>query len=421
MQVWQLRVALALLRPAVPRRPSLEVLTSVLLKDGYVTASNLETRIDVALPEVQGAVLLPYRDAVDLLQNIPGNTPMTIMGMQEGKSTKVSILAGETMVSYNVPLEEDYPQGKELVIQSEFSTGGDAFIKALQEVSSYADRGTARPMLHGVILLPGEEQAMWAGDGFRLAYRPLPPGIRLEKEKAIIIPLEVAETLGYVWGKSPKSPAVGEESGMIGIVTGQRPMVVSVGSDRLRFTFGRVTIMSPRVVGSPPDYLPLIPQDLPHIVTVPAESFRRALKSLGKIASDANEIVRLSWDSQLLTISAASPEGRGKVQLPAKVEGGEGKIAFKLGYLLEYLAGKDGPVTIKCSTPTRPALMGDGSKTKVIQMPMFVQDEGENPTPPPEPEPPAEEAVSEAASEESVDAVGEEAKPKARRKRRKAA
>ncbi|GAH35611.1 unnamed protein product [marine sediment metagenome] len=51
IQVARFREVLSLLKPVVPRKTALPVLTNVMLKDGQVVATDLETIVKIPVPE----------------------------------------------------------------------------------------------------------------------------------------------------------------------------------------------------------------------------------------------------------------------------------------------------------------------------------------------------------------------------------
>ena len=50
IRVDKLRKTIALLQPVVPKNPTLKILTNILLKDGNMRATDLETEVSVGIP-----------------------------------------------------------------------------------------------------------------------------------------------------------------------------------------------------------------------------------------------------------------------------------------------------------------------------------------------------------------------------------
>ncbi len=73
IQVNKFRETLALLKLVVPRKSSLAVLTNMMLKDGKAVATDMETLVAIPLPEADLNCLIPYAEAVKVLQYVPGD------------------------------------------------------------------------------------------------------------------------------------------------------------------------------------------------------------------------------------------------------------------------------------------------------------------------------------------------------------
>ncbi|MDD5701984.1 MAG: hypothetical protein PHU23_08015, partial [Dehalococcoidales bacterium] len=126
------------------------------------------------------------------------------------------------------------------------------------------------------------------------------------------------------------------------------------------------------------------------------------------IAKDGTGIVRMKWSDATMTVSARSEEkGEISAEIPVQPESLPGRVALNVKYLLEYLEGKDGVVTLGKDEGSSPALFHYGSKPVVAIMPMNVQWEDDKP----KTEAPAEETTgeNEESVEENPEATGEEA------------
>ena len=73
IQVSKLREALELLSVVVPKKTSLPVVANVLLTDGMMVATDLETMVTLEFPEAVDPMLLPHREVTEFLKFIPGD------------------------------------------------------------------------------------------------------------------------------------------------------------------------------------------------------------------------------------------------------------------------------------------------------------------------------------------------------------
>ena len=158
-----------------------------------------------------------------------------------------------------------------------------------------------------------------------------------------------------------------------------------------------------------------------HVV---ADELSRGLNQMSQLTSQNNDIARLRWADDTLTISAAATDvGSAEVRLPAVIEGGEGEIAFNSRQLLDYLKGKTETVEIAtvAGEPEefrgKPVVLSHRGSPMLIQMPMMVQaSEVEPPEESVEVDPPA--ADPKGTGGESAESPPEETQAAPRRSRK---
>ncbi|MBA7571016.1 Beta sliding clamp [subsurface metagenome] len=364
IRVDRLREALRLLQPVIPGKTPLPVLKNILLKDGQAIATDMETMIVLGYPELDGECLIPHRPVLELMKYVPGNELLTIEKLK--KSIKLSWEGGKA--SYDAADPEDFPLVPEVKEKARGSVDGDRLVPALKSVVGYCADGE-RPVLTGVSLSLGETIEAAAGDGFRMAYQILP--ISFPVEEKVIIPAHSILVLAKLWDKIP--PTVPLKDSLVNQVLSKRQLELTLG-DKLMARFGRVTLFSNPIEGSAPNFGKLIPQEPPLKVRVFAPEFERAVRRCAEIASDGSGTIRLSWTETALTISAKEEEkGSVEAKIPVQTEGGTGKIAVNVKYLLGYLNGKEGLVTICAKGAQDPLLFRHGTSPLVVIMPKFVK------------------------------------------------
>lgn len=365
IRVDRLRETLKLLQPVVPSKPTLPVLNHVLLKDGQAVATDLEIMAALGLPEVEGECLIPHRSVSELLRYVPGNELLTI----EAQENELHLTWEGGKASYDALDPKDYPPAPEVEARAQGTVDGDSLVRVLVSVVGYCATETNRPVLNGVALSLGETIETAAGDGFRMAYQTLPSSF--PAEETVVIPAGAVRTLAYLWEKAP--PAVPLGSTLIGQVTAKRQLELALGDGRLMARFGRVTLGIRLIEGTAPNFRQLIPADPPLKVRVFAPELERAVRRLRGIAKEGDGIVRLAWAETTLTVSATSSE-KGKVEavVPVQTEGDPGRVALNVRYLLEYLKGKEGLVTVGAKDESSPVLLRHATSPPVVIMPMFV-------------------------------------------------
>jgi DNA polymerase-3 subunit beta len=369
VQVRKLREALQLLEPVIPRKTALPILHNVLLKDGQVIAGDLETFVSIDLPEADLECLIPHGAVMQLLKYVPGNEMLTIEA--DGELT-LNWDSGKS--SYPREKPKDYPQAPELKLKTEGNMDGNVLIAALASAASYCSSDSSRPVLSGVAIFPGENLDVAAGDGFRMAYQTITGTFPLEQP--IIIPSAAVELLRSLWQHTKPEVTLGND--LVKLVTNKRYVDIALaeaksGTELLRLCFSGVTALIKLIQGTPPDFKKLIPQEIPTTVKFFPGELERAVKRLRAIAKDNKGVIRLVWTNDTMTVSAKSEEmGEAEGTLPVQADN-PGKVGLSYQYLIEYLGGKEGVITMGVSSGTAPVVLRHRASPLVLVMPMMVQ------------------------------------------------
>jgi DNA polymerase-3 subunit beta len=165
----------------------------------------------------------------------------------------------------------------------------------------------------------------------------------------------------------------------VGLVTQKRQIDVTfaegdkVSPDKLQLRFGGVTVQIVLIKGTPPNFKQLIPKETPTRVQFFPGDLERAVRRLSTIARDSKGIVKLSWTNDTMTVSASSDE-MGKIEgtLPVQADN-PGQVAINISYLLEYLKGKEGLITLGFSGGTAPVVLRHRRSPLVLVMPLSIQ------------------------------------------------
>ena len=366
MRVDRLRETLKLVQPVVSKKPTLPVLKNILLKDGEAIATDLDVTVILEFPEAEGEYLIPHHSAQELLKYVPGNELLSIE--QSKKRIELSWEGGKA--SYDAVDPKEYPPVPEVKEKVKGSVDGDSLVSALISVVDYCTTDVSRHMLTGVTLSLGETIEAVAGDGFRMAYQILP--ISFPAEDRVTIPAHSVGVLGDLWDKVPRDVPL--EDSLVSQVTAKRQLELTLGDKILVARFGRVTLLSKLIEGTAPNFSQLIPQDPPLKVRIFAPELERAVRRVKEIAKDGKGIVRLNWTETAMTVSAKSDEkGSVEAEVPVQTEGGTGRIALNVSYLLDYLKGKEGLVSIGVRGVQDPVLFRHVTSPLVVIMPMNVQ------------------------------------------------
>ena len=370
IQVARFREMLELLKPAVARKSKIKSLESILLKDGQAIATNLETMVVIGVPEADLTSLVPFKEVAKVLQFTPGRELLHV----ESKPGKLSLSWADGKATFPVEDSGTFPDVPEFTPETEESLNTDILIPALVSVLPYAATDADRAVLNGVTLILGDPIEVAAGDGFRMADQVLP--LSFPKHTIAILPSNSVAVLKHLWEKTPRTPPPAEE--LIPVIMAKKyAMVAHDGKLGLRFQFENNTAAIIHLVsGKPPDWLKLIPKGKPILqVHFLAENLEVAVRRVMGVAMDEAGIVRIAFKGDMATVSAKN-DGQ-KVESSFKTMDSSGtpnRIALNVSYLLRYLAGKQGIVTISWTGNTSPVAFRSHNDPRVLIMPMKPKD-----------------------------------------------
>lgn len=368
IQVARFREVLSLLKPVVPRKTALPVLTNVMLKDGHIVATDLETIIKIPVPEADIACLIPYVDVTKMLQYTLGGELLHI-DPEKGRVRMSWPEGSSTFESGNV---KDFPPMPEIKAVAEASLNGDILFPAMLSVLRYCSTADDRPVLSGVTLVMGEPMRIAAGDGYRMAYQDL--SLSFPQDIALIVPAGSVRALYHLWEKTPRTPPPSDA--LIPVLMAKKHVSVAFDGKRgLRFDFGGAAIAIVKLIeGSPPDWLKLIPKEAPLLqVQFWASELEAAVRRALPVAEQGSGILRMVFNDSTVTISAKYDAREVESQIKAfTTKGKPNKVALSASYLLDYLAGKDGLVTISVNNPESPVILQHQKNPRVIIMPMHA-------------------------------------------------
>ena len=370
IQVNKLRELMELLKPAVPKKSTLNVLAYIRIGNGKAVATDLETMVIADLPEAQEPMLLPFASIAEMLKYVPGNATLKI----EVKGKTVSLAWDGGSASYPTEAVQDFPVLPEMPTRAEGSLDGDTLIAAMLAALPYRATEETRPVLSGITLVLGSPLEVAAGDGFRMSHQAL--GLSFPLEEKIMVPAHSVVILGHVFAKTPRTPPTTADS-LIPIIIAKRQLHMALtGDNRVRVDFGRTaSVVINLIQGNPPDFLALIPKGEPVLQSqLFAPQLEAAVKRVRDIAKDGSGIVRMVFADGKLTVSAKGEEKEISATMDTlNTQGEPGRTALNHKYVLDYLSGKQGIIILSKHSDTGPVVFQYQNSPRVLIMPMFVQ------------------------------------------------
>lgn len=334
----QLAHALATVTRAIESRNPVPILGNVLLavEDGslHMTGTDMDIEITTSVPVIDatdGAATVPGKMLADIAKRATGDITLDLDG-------RLNVAFGRSRYKLDTLPAEDFP----FFASGAFDTTLQLDLAALVApcVHCIATEQT-RYYLTGVYLHTADGRLIAvATDGHRLMRNK---GGDADLAYGVILPRKLI-------GLLPK----GE-------------ITLDLSETMVRVTSGATTITSKLIDGTFPDYVRVIPQANPNLLTVDRLAFMKAVERVAAVADDKSRAVKFTIGDVvgLALADKASDEVEGSF------EGKPLEIGFNARYVSEMLGALDEPnVRIALSDASSPAVVtGDGDWTGVL-MPM---------------------------------------------------
>lgn len=404
IQVARLREILDMVKPAVPKKSIVPAVQSVLLKDGQAVGTDLETMVIIPVPEADIHCLLPFKVVSDLLKHIDGREYLTIQS--KGKQISLEWSEGKSILDTESP--DNYPEVKDFTPEFEADINSDMLIPAMVSILPYLATEDTRPVLTGVSLKLGEEVIVAGGDGFRMAYQALP--LSFPQEKVMIVPSGSVRVLELLRDRTPRT--LPQSDTLIPLIMAKKQIGIGLdGDSTIKFTFSNAaTAIVTLIQGSPPEWVKLIPKDTPVLkASFMAPQVEQAVRRVVNVAKDNASIVRLVFEGDKVIVSAKYDNN--EIQSSVRTIGADvsvNRVAINSSYLLEYLNGKDGIVTVLWAGKASPMVFQHQKDPKVLIMPMEAKWDDDNPEGPEAPESESEDETEKESTEETEPAQDQE-------------
>lgn len=344
---------LSIVSRAVAARSTLPVLSNILLatENGRLrlSATNLELSVTCwigAKIEDEGAITLPAKTLVDLVNTLP---PDTIQISLAARTQTVSLQCGRIKASIKGIDAQEFPPIPLADIDRALQLNVDDLREMISTVIFAAATEDSRPILTGVFAhIQRDQVTLAASDGYRVAERTANLSSPAPEPITAIIPARALAELARV-------------------ISADDPVYMDLppGRNQVIFHHGNVELVSQLIEGTFPAYQNIIPKAYKTRAVVSTDEFRKACKSSDIIAREAAHTTRLKIKpgEELtpghVTISATAAEtGDNVADLDASIEGDAVEIAFNVKYLVDVLSVINTPnVALETSTATSPGVI----------------------------------------------------------------
>ncbi|WP_085317313.1 DNA polymerase III subunit beta [Derxia lacustris] len=346
----------------VERRHTLPILANILVrKQGEeiaFVATDIEiqitTRAAIGAGKDDASTTVAARKLLDILRALPGgDVKLTLadkkLGIDSGKSRfKLQTLPAEDFPVVNTP---------DKFIAS-FSMPEKTLKRLFAQVHFAMAQQDIRYYLNGLLLVTGAGRvSAVATDGHRLAFAT--HEIEGEVPKAdVIIPRKTILELQRLLGD------------------GEEAVKIEIAQNQIRFTFGEIELISKLVEGKFPDYQRVIPSGYTKNFAIRREELLHSLQRAAILTSDKFKGVRLSLQTDALSISSTNAEQEDALEeLEIAWTHEPLDIGFNVSYLLDVLNNlKNETVQVALGDANSSALLTlpEDESFKYVVMPMRI-------------------------------------------------
>ncbi len=352
----------------VERRTTIPILGNVKLTASEGGLELLATDLDLTLlaregaeVEQAGATTAPAHMVFDIVRKLPENLDVHLL--HKPGTSELEILAGRSrFVLPTLPVEE-FPATDDDAFDVRFSVEAAELAKLVEKSRFAISTEETRYYLNGVhfhVAGAGATRTLRAvaTDGHRLALVEMPCPSGAERMPPVIVPRKtVGELLKLLDGAD-------------------EPVEVGVSATRIRFALGRTLLVSRLIDGTFPDYERVIPRDNERIAVLATRPFEQAIDRVATISTEKARPVKLAFEADKVTLSAASSEfGRASEELDCSYTGEPLEIGFNARYVLDITGEIEGPeLRIEMANAAAPTVFRDPSDPSLlfVLMPMRV-------------------------------------------------
>jgi len=356
------RHALSYVQKAIPSRPSLPILSSILVevKSASITlsATDLYFAVRTTFPAKSneaGTFAIPGKQLRDTIFSLPAGS-ITM----EKLDSAVKITSSAGAASLQCQESDEFPpfpqiSGPTIEIPLEVIN------QIVTQVAQSASTDQSRPILTSILLRQKDTSlTAVATDGFRLAVQEITSGMKLSDDIGeLLLPAKVLTEVAGV--------ATQLEVENI-IITVSREM------KQLHFQLGEVEMYGRMIEGDFPPFEQIIPSSFETLITLESDALADQVRRAMIFSKDSSSIIQIKYSPEELRVMASSASVgsfEGVVE-GATVEGGKGDIAFNARYVLDFLQlYKQQQIVMKITDSLKPALFSspDNPQSTFVIMP----------------------------------------------------
>ena len=351
----------------IEKKNTLPILSNVLLELKNQTLSIVATDLDLIFYEKitdvkiinEGSTTTSATVLYDILRKISSNSNLKFELKNENK---LSLKSENSDFNLLCLPTDNFPTFSDKFETQEIELENSKFLKLLNKTRISISNDDTRHYLNGIFLHLTEADGRnfltgVATDSHRLSSSSLEIS-NIENFTSIILPRKAVFQLCTLLSEIPEK------------------LKMQIDENRIKFSFGRIKLISKVIDGKFPDYKKVVPVDNKKVLEVSSKDFVDSIERVTSVSLDRREGVKLNInknDVQLSVNSANSGEGNEKIS--AKFNSENINISFNSKYLLDIASEiEDKNIKMNFKDSISPVLIEDVSdrNSYYVIMPMKI-------------------------------------------------
>ena len=343
----------------VASKGSLAILQNVMIEAKGQNITLTTTDLDISIRCTLGCNVIEEGSStlpVKLLFNLIVKAPEGEVEVSIDSNEQSVIRAGSASYKLNGKPFAEFPKLNIDGESSEYSMPRQTLQEMLRKTSYAASQDDTRRTLKGVLMsFKDSKLTMVATDGRRLALVEKEMEFPKNAERDIVLPSKAVQELQRSLG-------------------GEGDVRISVQSSKACFDLGDIQIYSKLMDDAYPNYRQVIPESCAESIAVDRQLLLNALERASVMTMDEAHSIKLTFDSNRLTVSsAASDIGEAKDEVAIKYAGEKIEIMFNPNYVMDPLkAIDDDEVTVNLNNGHSPAVIRCSIPFLYVLMPLRI-------------------------------------------------
>lgn len=327
-----------------------------------ISATDLQTSMVTSLPieaKEDGKVAIPSKILIETLKTLP-DQPVAFSVDQTTLAIEIS--AGDGKYKLSGENAEDFPKIPVVENASKVAISAPVLAEAINKTIFAVSNDELRPAMAGVLVQLAKDAVTFVATDAHKLVRYTRNDIHSEQETSLILPKKALSLL--------KSTLPAEDV----------DVEVQYNNTNAFFSFGSIHLICRLVDERYPDYVAVIPQVNPNVLTLDRSTFLNTLKRVSIFANKTTHQVRLKISGSELHISSEDLDFSNEAheRLSCQFDGEDMEIGFNAKFLIEMLTNlTSDEVVIKMSTPNRaglllPAVSDEEEDILMLVMPVML-------------------------------------------------